>query len=170
MDISIIELGDLDMLISYNQLDTHNPAINQRIKTILRREPVHKVARVRRETRPTNQSSPQDRRFGKISPYKIRRIYKKDPQKVGVIQIRRVATTKEGPLLLEILREYQTNKFKELFKENKAIDLVDYQDQDYKIILDKGAKLSLGLMYLVAPKYDAKLQDYIQKNLKKGFI
>ena len=158
------------MLISYNQLDAYNPAINQRIKTILRREPVYKVARVRKEIRLTNQSLLQDRRFSKISPYKIRRIYKKDPQKVGVIQIRQVATIKEGPLLLEILREYQTDEFKELFKENEATDLADYQDQDYEIILDKEAKLSLGLMYPIAPKYNAKLQDYIQKNLKKGFI
>ena len=158
------------MLISYNQLDAYNPAIDQRMKTILRRELVHKVARVRRETRLTNQSLPQDRRFGKISPYKIKRIYKKDPQKVGVIQIRRVATTKEGPLLLETLREYQTDEFKELFEENEAIDLADYQDWDHEIILDEGAKLSLGLMYLIAPKHDAELRDYIQKNLKKGFI
>ena len=42
------------MLISYNWLDAYNPAIDWRIKTILRREPVHKVARVRRETRLTN--------------------------------------------------------------------------------------------------------------------
>ena len=158
------------MLISYNQLDAYNPAINQQIKTILRREPVHKVARVRREIRLTDQSLPQDRRFSKISPYKIRRIYKKDPQRVGVIQIRQVATIKEGPLLLEILREYQTDKFKELFEENKATDLANYQEQDYEIILDKGAKLSLGLMYPIAPEHNAKLRDYIQKNLKKGFI
>ena len=158
------------MLIGYDWLNAYNPAIDWRMKTILRREPVHKVAGVRRETRLTNQSLPQDGRFGKISPYKIRRIYEKDPQKVGVIWIRRVATTKEGPLLLEILREYQTDEFKELFEENEAIDLADYQDWDHEIILDEGAKLSLGLMYPIAPEYDAELRDYIQKNLKKGFI
>ena len=54
IDIGIIELEDLDMLISYNWLDAYNPAIDWRIKTILRREPVHKVAGVRRETRLTN--------------------------------------------------------------------------------------------------------------------
>jgi hypothetical protein len=54
MDIGIIELGDLDMLIGYDWLDAYNPAIDWRMKTILRREPVHKVAGVRRETRPTN--------------------------------------------------------------------------------------------------------------------
>jgi predicted aspartyl protease len=126
--IDIMDLGELDMLIGYDWLDAYNPAIDWRMKTILRREPVHKVARVRRETRPTNQSSPQDGRFGKISPYKIRRIYEKDPQKVGVIWIRRVTTTKEGPLLLEIPREYQTDEFKELFEENEATDLADHQD------------------------------------------
>ena len=67
----------------------------------------------------------------------------------------------ENPLKQEILREYQFNKFRELFKENKAIDLVDYQDQNYKIILDKGVKLSLRPIYLIAPKYNTKLQNYI---------
>ena len=96
------------------------------MKTILRREPVHKVAGVRHETRPTNQSSPRNGRFGKISPHKIARIYAKDPQRIGVIWIKRVATTKEGPLSLEIPREYQTNEFKELFEENEATDLADH--------------------------------------------
>jgi hypothetical protein len=54
MNIDIMDLGELDMLISYDWLDAYNPAIDWRIKTILRREPVHKVAGVRRETRPTN--------------------------------------------------------------------------------------------------------------------
>jgi hypothetical protein len=49
-----MDLGELDMLISYDWLDAYNPAIDWRIKTILRREPVHKVARVRREIRPTD--------------------------------------------------------------------------------------------------------------------
>jgi hypothetical protein len=74
-----MDLGELDMLIGYNWLDAHNPAINWRKKTILSQEPVHKVAGVRHETRPTNQSSPKNGRFGKISPHKIARIYAKDP-------------------------------------------------------------------------------------------
>jgi hypothetical protein len=58
MVIDIMDLGELDMLIGYDWLDAYNPAIDWRMKTILRREPVHKVAGVRRETRPTNQSLP----------------------------------------------------------------------------------------------------------------
>ena len=65
MDINIMDLGELDMLIGYDWLDAHNPAIDWRMKTILKREPVHKVAGVRRVS-PTNQSSTQDGRFGKI--------------------------------------------------------------------------------------------------------
>ena len=158
------------MLMSYTQLDAYNPAINQRNKTILSQEPARKVAGVQHKKRPTNQSLLQDRRFGSILLYKIARIYAKDPQKIEVIQIRRVATIKKGLLLLEILQEYQTDKFKELFEENKATNLADHQEQDHEIILDKEARLSLELMYLIAPKHNTKLQNYIQKNLKKRFI
>ena len=158
------------MLIGYNQLNAYNPAINQQKKTILRREPVHKVARVRKEIRLTDQSLPKSRRFGTILLYKIARIYAKNSQKIRVIQIREVATTKEEPVLLNILREYNTNKFRELFKEDKATDLADYQEQNYEIILEEGAKIGLGLMYLIAPEHNAKLRDYLQKNLKKEFI
>ncbi|KAG9194056.1 hypothetical protein G6011_04091 [Alternaria panax] len=170
MNIDIMDLGGLDMLIGYDWLNAHNPAIDWQKKTILRREPVHKVAGVRRRVSPKDQSATQDGRFGKISPHKIRRIYEKDPQQVGVIWIRRVATTKEGPLPLEIPREYQTDEFRELFEENEATDLADHQDWDHEIILEEGAKLSPGPMYPISPEHDAELREYLQKNLKKGFI
>ncbi|KAI1675992.1 hypothetical protein KJE20_14428 [Pyrenophora tritici-repentis] len=150
MNISIMDLGQMDMLIGYDWLDAHNPAIDWQKKTILSREPARKVAGVRHEIRPINQSSPQDGRFGKISPHKIARIYAKDPQSVGVIWIRRVATTKEGPVpqvaptkdepLLAIPAEYRTREFKELFEENEATDLAEHQDWDHEIILEEGAK------------------------------
>ncbi|EMD69470.1 hypothetical protein COCSADRAFT_77557, partial [Bipolaris sorokiniana ND90Pr] len=94
--ISIMDLGETEMIIGYDWLLKHNPAIDWQKKTLLSREPVHKVARVRHETRPTNQRATQDGRFGMISPHKIARIYAKDPQSVGVIWIRQIATTKEG--------------------------------------------------------------------------
>ena len=54
MNIDIMDLGELDILIGYDWLDAYNPAIDWRMKTILRREPVHKVAGVRKEIRLTN--------------------------------------------------------------------------------------------------------------------
>ena len=62
---------------------------------------------------------------------------------------------------MAILIEYQTNEFRELFKENEAIDLAEHQDWDHKIVLKDGAKLSLGGMYPISPKHDAKLRDYL---------
>ncbi|KAH7562940.1 reverse transcriptase [Bipolaris maydis] len=178
--ISIMDLGETEMIIGYDWLLEHNPAIDWQKKSIHSREPVHKVAGVRRETRPTDQRANPDGRFGVISPHKIARIYAKDPQRVGVIWIRQVATTKEGPVpqvasvhdepLLAVPAEYRTSEFKELFEENEATDLAEHQDWDHEIILEEGAKLSPGGMYPIAPEHDAELRDYLQKNLKKGFI
>ncbi|EMD58157.1 hypothetical protein COCSADRAFT_104603, partial [Bipolaris sorokiniana ND90Pr] len=42
--ISIMDLGDTEMIIGYDWLLKHNPAIDWQKKTILSREPVHKVA------------------------------------------------------------------------------------------------------------------------------
>ncbi|KAL6171371.1 hypothetical protein ACJQWK_02391 [Exserohilum turcicum] len=83
--INIMDLGEEDILIGYDWLLEHNPAIDWQKKTILSREPVHKVARVQKETNPIIQSSPKDGRIGTISPHKIMRIYVKDPQRIGVI-------------------------------------------------------------------------------------
>ena len=62
---------------------------------------------------------------------------------------------------MAIPTEYQTDEFRELFKENEATDLAEHQDWDHEIILEEGAKLSLGGMYPIAPKHDAKLRDYL---------
>ncbi|EMD64121.1 hypothetical protein COCSADRAFT_356971 [Bipolaris sorokiniana ND90Pr] len=50
-----MDLGETEMIIGYDWLLKHNPAIDWQKKTVLSREPVHKVAGVRHETRPTNQ-------------------------------------------------------------------------------------------------------------------
>ena len=169
--INIMDLGEEDMLMGYDWLGRHNPAIDWQKKTILSRESARKIAGVRYETRPVIQSSPRSGRIGTISPHKIARIYAKDPQKVGVMWIRRVATTKDGPLpTLAIPTPYQDNEFKELFEENEATDLAEHQEWDHEIILEDGAKLSPGPMYPISPEHVAELRVFLQKNLKKGFI
>ena len=55
MNISIMDLGHIDLLIGYDWLDAHNPAIDWQKKTILSREPARKVAGMRKkEIRPEN--------------------------------------------------------------------------------------------------------------------
>ncbi|KAK1918666.1 hypothetical protein P3342_001715 [Pyrenophora teres f. teres] len=145
MNINIMDLGEEDMLIGYDWLIKHNPAIDWLRKKILGREPARKVAG-------------------------IARIYEKDPQKIGVIWIRQVATTKEGPVPLNIPEEYRTNEFRELFEETEATELAEHQEWDHEILIEDGAKLVPGPMYPVAPEHEAELREYIRKNLKKGFI
>jgi hypothetical protein len=147
--LNIIDLGEEDMLIGYDWLIKHNPAIDWQAKTIRGRELARKVANVRRKSSPTVQSSPQTGRIGKISPHKISRIYEKDPQNVGVIWIRKVAPTKDEPLPA-IPKEYDTDEFRELFEETEATELADHQEWDHEIYLEEGAKLSPGPMYPVS--------------------
>jgi hypothetical protein len=97
------------------------------------------------------------------------RIYEKDPQNVGVIWIRKVAPTKDEPLLA-ILKEYDTDEFRELFEETEATELADYQEWDHEIYLEEGAKLSLGPMYPVSQDQEEELRKFLKKNLGKGFI
>lgn len=56
--ISIVELGEEDMLIGYDWLTKYNPAIDWQSMTIRGREPARKVANVRRTLSPTFQSLP----------------------------------------------------------------------------------------------------------------
>lgn len=76
------------MLFSSSQLNAYNSNINQQTKIILRRELMHKVTRVRKKIRLTNLNLLQNKKFSKILLNKIRRIYKKNFQKVKVIQLR----------------------------------------------------------------------------------
>ena len=117
--------------------------------TIRGREPARKVANVRRVSSLAIQSSPQIGRISKISPHKIARIYEKDPQRVGVIWIRKVAPTKDEPLPT-IPKEYDTDEFRELFEETKATELAEHQEWDHEIYLEEGAKLTPGSMYPVS--------------------
>jgi hypothetical protein len=167
--LNIMDLGEEDMLIGYDWLIKYNPAIDWQKMTIRGREPARKVANVRQKSSPTIQSSPQTGRIGKISPHKIARIYEKDPKRVGVIWIRRVASAKDGPLPA-IPKEYNTDEFRELFEETEATELADHQEWDHEIHLEEGAKLSPGPMYPVSQDQEEELRKFLKKNLGKGFI
>ncbi|EFQ89195.1 hypothetical protein PTT_14633, partial [Pyrenophora teres f. teres 0-1] len=58
-----------------------------------------------------------------------------------------VATTKKGPVPLNIPEEYRTNEFRELFKETEATELAEHQEWDHEILIEDGAKLVPGPMY-----------------------
>jgi hypothetical protein len=166
--LNIMDLGEEDMLIGHDWLVRYNPAIDWRNTTIRGREPARKVANVRKSS-PTIQSSPQTGRIGKISPHKIARIYEKDPQNIGVIWIRSVASKTDGHRPT-IPKEYDTDEFRELFGETEATELADHQEWDHEIHLEEGAKLSPGPMYPVSQDQEEELRKFLKKNLGKGFI
>jgi hypothetical protein len=168
--IDIMELGQDEMLLGYDWLHKHNPVIDWQSKMIRGQTPACKVAGVRiRDKSPTTKSSTLDGTVGKISTHKIRRIYEKDPQQIGVIWVRKAAVWKTEPSTT-LPKEYDTDEFRELFEETEATDLADHQDWDHEIHLEDGAKLKPGQMYPVSQDQEEEVRKFLKKNLAKGFI
>ncbi len=199
--IGIVDLGPDEMLIGYDWLEANNPTIDWRAREIrdqserrgfAKRDPATanwlKPARTVQGVRhhrlsPEIQCTTRNGRIGKISPHKIRRIYEKNPRKVGVIWIRKVDTKKGGPPIttLEVSPdkvgpwttipdEYNTEEFQELFEENEATELANHQEWDHEIHLEEGARLRPGPIYPLSADQQEELRTYIAKNLKRGFI
>ena len=71
--------------------------------------------------------------------------------------------------LKRILAEYKEYEF--LFQESPRIEaLLRHQLQDYEIPIELGKSLSFRLIYQLLEKELAILKEYININLKKGFI
>ena len=99
--INIMDLGESDIFIGHNWLARHNPMIDWKQQKLQGRTPAIKVANVRR-SEPKIQCTPRGGWIGEISPQRIARIHAKDPSKIGVIWIRKVAArTALEPKLLE---------------------------------------------------------------------
>jgi hypothetical protein len=173
--LNIMDIGNVDMFIGYDWLDQHNPCIDWKMRTINGHGPTYKEAGQRRSI-PKNQCTTRRGRFEKISPHKIARIYEKDPQQVGVIWVRKVATPKQdepsptvpGKDDLKIPHEYE--EFRDLFEEHDDTDLPQHQDWDHEIILEEDAKLKPGRMYPLSHDQQEELRKYIRKNVERGYI
>jgi hypothetical protein len=75
---------------------------------------------------------------------------------------------KFNPNLKDVPEVY--HKFADVFSRQKANTLLPHQDCDLKINIDKGAKISVGPIYLLS-KFELKtLWEFIDENLKTGFI
>ncbi|KAH7551044.1 reverse transcriptase [Bipolaris maydis] len=143
--ISIMDLGETEMIIGYDWLLEHNPAIDWQKKTLLSREPVHKVAGAR-QSRSHLDTAGRDHegrnRYHRLRPRRTNHCWR-------------------------FQQNTEHERFKELFEENEATDLAEHQDWDHEIILEEGAKLSPGGMYPIAPEHDADC-GLPPKELEKG--
>jgi hypothetical protein len=62
------------------------------------------------------------------------------------------------------------HEFADVFSRQKANTLLPHRDCDLKINIDEGAKISAGPIYPLS-KFELKtLQEFINENLKTGFI
>jgi hypothetical protein len=62
------------------------------------------------------------------------------------------------------------HKFSDVFSKQKIDTLLPHRDCDLKINIDKGAKISAGLIYLLSEFELKTLREFIDENLKTGFI
>ena len=61
-----------------------------------------------------------------------------------------------------------------VFNKRKIIELSSYKEYDYKIKLKENTNVELTirryLLYSISPYKLRKVKEYLEKNLKKGFI
>jgi len=74
----------------------------------------------------------------------------------------------EAPDLSNVPFEY--HKFADIFSKTKAEVLASHHPYDLKINLEEGAQLLVGLIYSLSASKQEALKEFIEKNLKMGFI
>ena len=109
----------------------------------------------------------------KLSQKQMRKIQQQEPQKVLTVWIKPVsgqlnATQEEDEAWAKIPRNYQ--EFYEMFKEEAYEKLPEHQDWDHKIPIEEGKKPTYGPIYALSETKLKALREYLDKNLKKGFI
>ena len=109
----------------------------------------------------------------KILQKQMRKIQQQEPQKVLTGWIKPVsgqlnATQEEDEAQAKIPRDYQ--EFYEMFKEEAHEKLPEHQDWDHKIPIEEGKKPSYGPIYALSETELKALREYLDENLKKGFI
>jgi hypothetical protein len=77
-------------------------------------------------------------------------------------------TDKEDPNLENIPAEY--HDLAKLFSKNEADKMPPHKSYDHKINLMPGMEFPFGPIYKLSPIELETLHDYVEENLKKGFI
>ena len=103
----------------------------------------------------------------------MRKIQQQEPQKVLTVLIKPVsgqldATQEENKAQAKIPRDYQ--KFYAMFKEEAHEKLPKHCDWDHEILIEKGKKPTYRLIYALSESVLKALREYLDENLKKGFI
>ena len=103
----------------------------------------------------------------------MRKIQQQEPQKVFIVWTRLVsgqlnATQKEDKARAKIPRNYQ--EFYAMFKKKAHEKLPEHRDWDHKIPIEEGKKPTYGPINALSETELKTLREYLNENLKKGFI
>ena len=109
----------------------------------------------------------------KLSQKQMRKIQQQEPQKVLTVSIKPVsgqlnATQEEDKARAKISGDYQ--KFYEMFKEEAHEKLLEHRDWDHEIPIEEGKKPTYRPIYALSETELKALREYLDENLKKGFI
>ena len=109
----------------------------------------------------------------KISQKQIRKIQQQEPQKVFTVWIKPVSgqlntTQEEDEARAKIPRDYQ--EIHAMFKEEAYEKLPEHRDWDHEILIEEGKKPTYGPIYALSETELKALREYLDENLKKGFI
>ena len=109
----------------------------------------------------------------KISQKQMRKIQQQEPQKVFTLWIKPVsgqlhATPGEDEAQAKRPRDYQ--EFYAMFKEEAYEKLPEHRDWNHEIPIDEGKKPTYRPIYAPSETKLKALREYLDKNLKKGFI
>ncbi len=164
----VVELATQDIYLGMPWLRQHNPSMDWR-KGVLRFENCeHFIARHpahRQRTMADEETNVQWNIASKKDDFHERRSGSAD-----TVQGHRTVDTLELPDGVEVPSEY-LKEFKDLFREETTIKaLPRHQPWDHKIRLLPGKEPGFGPIYPLSERELQVLREYLDENLKKGFI
>lgn len=184
--IDITKTKRHDIILGISQLKKHNLQINQRTGSLY--FPKEKTQHAQEEDDPSLQTKRTHARhrhpkqkldISTISQRGIERARRKG-QAVGQLQYRPIVKTDRQQLgqprqvaeleeqATSVPKEYE--EFRELFLERPATELPDHQPWDHRIPLKEGEELKFRPIYSLSQQQLEVLLEYLDKNLKRGFI
>jgi hypothetical protein len=157
IQFDIVSIGHHDIILGIPWLRKHNPSINWKTDSV-RFENCECKIRAKPGSRETERQRNLQSEICAISPRKIDKVQKKDPNQVKCMWIRPEVST--GIAVPQIPSEYQ--EFRELFEERPAESaLPKHQPWDHEIPLEDGKQPTYGPLYSMFERQLKAVREYL---------
>jgi transposase InsO family protein len=165
--LDVFDMAHHDVILGLPWLREHNPVIDWKNITIMFSESQNQTPLSSKPVRSTTATT-DEKTINYIASHPVpleKRTTSTDTVRTAGQQVR-VLEKKVTPV---IPKEYK--EFAELFQEELGIEaLPKHQSWDHEIVLEDGKQPTFGPIYSLSEKELEVLKDYINVNLKKGFI